>query len=945
MPNRNHRGRPPIIDRITESQMPNRNNGERPPIVPPGQGKRKTQARNQRRRKLKALAHLKREGVLAAGATVADMLQYTEGRPTNFYKFDREERRQKLESADLTDAFNAKKQALLTAIAGQGVNMSSTPDVQEDQPATPGINEQQPERQEDVQMADSETLQNQENELSRDEIPQQEQMTDVPTIPFDSQEAEEKVSPGKGTEGTVTARNSTPNQTVDHTPGLSSLRKSKLDLSGAKRMLFGSLGLRTPKTKQDELETREKLMKDVRPIKAVQPEEKVETLEEIAADDSWKEKIDYRAVECYDDGIRLTTPPFPFVQRWDPQQQRGCNGSNTQKRKGKKRKRNNNSYYENNDNDYYEDNNNSYYEDSSYQDSLNKVVRLNEYESIGDRAEFLNAENNADIQEEEHLHDSFDQSFQDSQAVNEQILRESGEITAVTPDDSAELAEDLPDIPEDPSNCPFLTREASKQGTIIAFKQLEMSAETNWQPKISDYRTAMVDGVKNDGTLQMTPAKRDRPERQFKYDEDTGERLYDKFEMPGYDDDDDDDKLEISFDELISPIILRDARNDYSYENGQQHSVDVSIMKANEILDGQKVDLDGAADIPIEPSKEKREEISELIRDAGWRSSVQSEVNRDLYSPEPQGLIEKKDDHVGSALPNTPSPRFNGFSSSPLVNVRSSPPVSDEPTPKHILASGTEIAESVPRQDPDTTSATSDIKSVVDYPNLPEVCEDSEPLQDEAQQRSDPPIDHTSLSQDFISNGIDHSPVHSTPSRIKLSQEKSSPPPFKPLNNATDSEDEFPEVFSQAWENRMSQEVDIKPEISQESVISPPSWRRSRLSSQRESNRSWKPDGVWSAFEEEGQEQELQEDNNDEVEDGDDDDAASTPRPSQQLMSTHIVDLTQFSDDVDATSKSVEDEDSYKLPKGPGWVKKTRKSRERSETVQAGAGKAKTKRR
>jgi hypothetical protein len=39
------------------------------------------------------------------------------------------------------------------------------------------------------------------------------------------------------------------------------------------------------------------------------------------AQSNWRDKIVYRAVECVEDGVELSEPPFPFVQRWDPQQQ------------------------------------------------------------------------------------------------------------------------------------------------------------------------------------------------------------------------------------------------------------------------------------------------------------------------------------------------------------------------------------------------------------------------------------------------------------------------------------------------------------------------------------------------------------------------------------------------------------------------------------------------
>lgn len=36
-------------------------------------------------------------------------------------------------------------------------------------------------------------------------------------------------------------------------------------------------------------------------------------------DDTWLQRIDLRVVECSEEGIGLSTPPFPFYQHWDPQ--------------------------------------------------------------------------------------------------------------------------------------------------------------------------------------------------------------------------------------------------------------------------------------------------------------------------------------------------------------------------------------------------------------------------------------------------------------------------------------------------------------------------------------------------------------------------------------------------------------------------------------------------
>lgn len=47
--------------------------------------------------------------------------------------------------------------------------------------------------------------------------------------------------------------------------------------------------------------------------------EEEEEMSEDEDDDSWRERIDLRAVECCDHRVQLSTPPFPFYQYWDAQ--------------------------------------------------------------------------------------------------------------------------------------------------------------------------------------------------------------------------------------------------------------------------------------------------------------------------------------------------------------------------------------------------------------------------------------------------------------------------------------------------------------------------------------------------------------------------------------------------------------------------------------------------
>lgn len=959
--------------------------------VPPGEGKTRTKKRNDRRRQRKRLDYLKREGFLEGEATTENLHRIEEdfkpedprlrnveiqdnradkaaaavdleaksqallkdvGEDSKINNVGVEEvgSRPDLENTFAETGREAKRQKLLTLIdagnmeadCGTDLNVKLLERTQAGGQSlgSGGASENVPSPRDEnmIDAPSSGKATTAKNEpivnaplSSAISIAQDEHMADAPMKAVDAESSEER----DALQGyPIETEDSTPRPASSDTPTPSSQhRRSKLDLDGAKRMLFGSLGVRTPKTKQDESKTREELMKDVRPVK-VPPADKAvraaEDLKAIAADESWKIKIDLRAVECCHEGIELSTPPFPFVQRWDPQQQNRYNYGNAKKRKNKKRKRNNDNYYK----------------ETLYQESYNESPRHGEYDT--DKVDRPTANS---IPEEQRQECSPEGSLEDSQAVNEQVLRESGDVSADTHVRNDQLWTDLPSLPEDPTICPPLTREVATKGTVIAFKQLEMSAETNWQPNISDYRTAIVDGSTENGALCMTPAKRDRRNKQAEYDEQTGERLYSKFEMPGFNDDDENEYLEISFDELISPILLRavdDQANVVNQEPGkaedhisaQDGTSGVTSAQPGRNVTGQQTSgFDGAVDEVMEdealiPSREARAQISELIKDAGWRSSVQSGVNGDFNAREHSMPPEKEDDREDTTLREPPSPKFNGFRSSPAIEVRSSPPLLEARFAKRLQAFGTEIAESVPPQNPvdsDAISIVSESKSAVGYPNLPGLGDDSELLHEEAQYRSDPLFDHQILSQDLISNSIAQSPAQST--------RPSSPPKPIPSFEATGSEDEFPEPFSQAWDNRMSQLRDIKSESPREDAISPPSRRKSKAngrhsSSQRESNSTWNPDGDWSAL---GDDDVI-----DIIDDDDDDDGASTPRPSKPQMSSQIVDLTISSDTVDSGESPYNgDDDSYKLPKGSGWVSKSGASKERSASTRITYGKSK----
>ena len=258
--------------------------------VPPGKGKVATKKRNERRRTLLAAKRLQKsqspggrgEHAVAAEKMPADDADQSAG-----------------------PEFNARRQALLDSIASGGVELDeegALPDI----PVTEYTEPMAPDEPDDDipadKVGDSHAILGSSN---------------MSSMPIPSQEASEPEVPSLAP---VTTSRFDVGQDQPLKP------RSKIDLASSRRLLFGALGLRTPKSKEDEKALQAKLMQNVKPMKLTQEKEDThqKATDEVADnDESWRSRIDLRAVECCYDGIELSTPPFPFVQRWDPQQKRG----------------------------------------------------------------------------------------------------------------------------------------------------------------------------------------------------------------------------------------------------------------------------------------------------------------------------------------------------------------------------------------------------------------------------------------------------------------------------------------------------------------------------------------------------------------------------------------------------------------------------------------------
>ncbi|OHE97243.1 hypothetical protein CORC01_07497 [Colletotrichum orchidophilum] len=336
-----------------------------------------------------------------------------------------------------------------------------------------------------------------------------------------------------------------------------SQRRTKPNVGAARRMLMGSLGLKNPKTKADEDKIRQDLMKGVRPHTnarllegASQPDESEQTQESVEEDpEAWREKIAYRAVECCHEGVELSEPPFPFVQRWDPQQQVEEWFGSKNKRGGKRKR--------------VQRDQAQYYEGGDSQSSKKRRVTD---DSFG--VTFSDAVESA---QEGDTTLNYDDPSDDPSAAK----IKAGESQATDVDD-------LPSLPTDLSTLPDLRPGEAKLGMVITWKQLALSSQTNWQPQVVSLTGVLVRIHDEDATdLEFILAHRDRgvDRTEKTYDEETGERVYDRFEAPDDDEEDEDadNGLEdghrrVNYMELIEPKVVQLPLDDDTKEGENEKS-------------------------------------------------------------------------------------------------------------------------------------------------------------------------------------------------------------------------------------------------------------------------------------------------------------------------------------------------------------------------------------
>ncbi|KAK4539735.1 hypothetical protein LTR36_010388 [Oleoguttula mirabilis] len=520
----------------------------------PREGKSKTQERNARRRDSKKLAHLKEVGVLAA---TADLTTLHEWQGSNKRQKNVDQVEIQTPAADQPSepaAATAEKDTSTETLGRSPENDDTQPESgtrqsirsQRDSKSDAARIEEQRQQLLDqiasggVEVTAKNSRKRAISEVDEDEGPEEMSTKQAPAeaTSVTNQVTEQAAAPEMSVEPSANPKNT---KALDMVPS-SVARRSKLDLAGSKRLLFGSLGVRVPKT-QEEKDALQKRLSDRAKLRAAPPVEGLapnagnKSGDNATADDeqrieeedpeAWREKIELTAVECCEEGVTLSTPPFPFYQRWDPQQRRKKSKARTgkaymaqnkgQQKRGKASAANG--------------------EHVEYYDKYNQ-------NGEGDALDYDDAVDDDEYWEEGALLDGEYDEEGNQDAAAQQLLDETA---AQEPDDG------FPTLPEDINSLASLAETDAQKDDFITYKELTCSAVTKWQPSMLT-RTAQIQGNDEDG-WSIKLAMRDVRPKEF---DDDGKRVYSKFEMEGMSDNEDEDERvrTVQWSEMVEPRLL-----------------------------------------------------------------------------------------------------------------------------------------------------------------------------------------------------------------------------------------------------------------------------------------------------------------------------------------------------------------------------------------------------
>ncbi|KAF2169317.1 hypothetical protein M409DRAFT_65021 [Zasmidium cellare ATCC 36951] len=473
-------------------------------FTPPFEGAEHTRMRNARRREQRRMKHLKETGALAPNATMDDMrlwIQQHGASDGNDLKKTSRINKTKAKDPNEQQKMEKARQRLVESIAAGGVDVQENVQLQ---------NGPAPDIDSGHAASGPETLitSNGQATSAAEVAHNDEAIVAAKSALTNSDQRRQDASPGEevSDEDEAPEEESSVRPTFAFTDmeekngeidseDASTARRAHVNLTSANRLVFGSLGVRTPRTQADKDALQKKLSARASrnvPSKEVEPANP--EAEEDEDPEAWRAKIELSAVECSDDGVELSAPPFPFKQRWDPQYQYGKKRKKSaNSRATKSRKLVNGS-------------------GAGYVESYDKYNTNGEGDAL-----------NYDDPEDDEEDDSY---------WEEGALLDDEENEMDQPVDDG-----FPALPADLAGLPDVLETDAREGDFITYKQLVCSAATNWMPTTVN-RTARLQNKSDDGAWNVTFSIRDKRPKEY---DGEGNRIYSKFEMEGLSDDEDEE--------------------------------------------------------------------------------------------------------------------------------------------------------------------------------------------------------------------------------------------------------------------------------------------------------------------------------------------------------------------------------------------------------------------
>ena len=502
----------------------------------PEQGRSSTRQRNQRRRDSKKLKHLKALNVLPSDADFLAMRQWSESDSI----LDREE--------EFNDgAYNSTGGSLsgdvVSTSIGKALKRLRADSESESEPALPSTSAESPAQvspDQPILAADTKKSKKRRKGATKDaetttnqfEAQRQKLLADIASGGVELNAINDDGPPEELSSKMIVRIVGAEDQGTDVGGDIAKtdiskdeevpVRRVQLDIASSKRLLFGSLGVRVPKTQEEKDRIQKKLAgRPKRNANVVNQEDagaNTGTVNGITdggvtpteASDvekdpgAWYERINLTATECCDEEVYLSTPPFPFYQRWDPQY-------------NKKKKRNSSKY--------------------SSQGGSKYIETYDKYN--------INPEGDALDYDDAVAGDEY---WEDGALLGDDEGPEAGSESAADQDNG------FPAIPATLASLERLAFNNAQKGDFIAFTELACDEKTDWQPsmvtrtaKILEAPTDAANNARNaDEPWVIQLAQRDLKTKVFNEE---GNRVYSKFDMPGTDAEDE-GRREVSWTQL-----------------------------------------------------------------------------------------------------------------------------------------------------------------------------------------------------------------------------------------------------------------------------------------------------------------------------------------------------------------------------------------------------------